>query len=189
MKFIYLDTETTGLDKEKDDIIQLSGILSANGVSEEFDFRIKPREGVHLSDSAYQAHLVTEEEMQSYPEASEIFPQFMALLNKHVDRFDRADKFFFVAYNAEFDYGFMRNWFKLNSESYFNSWFHHPPLDVMQLAAFHLMGKRAQMKNFKLTTVYEELMGHSFDNAHDALEDVKAMKEILSKIVENQRKL
>lgn len=186
---MYIDTETTGLDKENDDIIQLAGIISANGQKEEFDFKIRPRPGTVLTDSAFQAHLITNEEMQAYPPASEVFPKFMALLNKYVNRYDRMDKFFFVAYNADFDMNFLRKLFDHQEERYFSSWFFHPALDVMQIANFHLLGKRHQMKNFKLITVYEELMGHPFENAHDALADIRATKEVLNKIVENQKKL
>ena len=58
----------------------------------------------------------------------------------------------------------------------------------MQKAAFHLMGRRPFMKNFKLITVYEELMGKPMVDAHDALADIRATREILNKIIEEERK-
>jgi len=189
MKFIYIDTETTGLDPIKDDIIQLAGIVSVDGVSEEFNFRIKPRPGNHITDAAYMAHLITDKEAQEYPPASEVLPQFMDILKKYINRYDKKDKFFFIAYSAVFDFDFLRNFFEINGEQYFGSWFYFPPLDVMQLAAFHLMGRRAELKNFQLATVYEELIGKPLENAHDAMADISATKEILNKIVANQKKL
>jgi len=185
MKLMYIDVETTGLDREKDDIIQLAGIISANGQRETFNFNI--RSDVELSEGAYMAHRKTQEEIASYPSSSEIFPQFMELLSKHVKKYDRADKFFFIGYNAGFDMDFVREWFKKNDESYFGSWFHFPPLDVMQMANFHLIGKRHMMKNFRLTTVYEEIMGKTFPDAHDALADITATSELLDEIMRRQK--
>ena len=187
MKLIYIDVETTGLDRKEDDIIQLAGIIVANGVTEEFNYRIRPREGVKLSEGAYMAHKKTDKEIQTYPTSSRVFPTFMSMLKKYINPYNKEDKFFFVAYNSDFDMDFLRNWFDLNSENYFNSWFHFPSLDVMQTAALHLIGRRPYMKNFKLITVYEELMGHPMENAHDALADVKATKEMLDKILEKQK--
>ena len=187
MKLIYIDTETTGLDKKKDDIIQLAGIISADGNTEKFNFLIRPREGYRLSEGAYLAHKKTKEEIDQYPPSSVVFPQFMALLGRYIKKYDKTDKLMFVAYNAMFDMEFIRAWFDLNGEDYFHAWFHFPALDVMQAAAFHLIGKRHLMKNFQLSTVYEEIVGKPMVDAHDALADTIATKEILNKIIENQR--
>ncbi len=187
MKLIYIDTETTGLDKSKDDIIQLAGIISVDGSTEEFNFLMKPRDGYKLSEGAYLAHKKTKEEIDQYPPSSEVFKQFMELLGKHISKYDKKDKFMFIAYNAMFDMDFIRAWFDQNNEDYFHAWFHFPALDVMQAAAFHLIGKRHLMKNFQLSTVYEEIIGKPIINAHDALADILATKEILNKIIESQR--
>ena len=83
---------------------------------------------------------------------------------------------------------FLRGWFDRNNESYFGSWFYFPPLDVMQIAAFQLLGKRHLMPNFQLTSVYEEIIGEPMIDAHDALVDIKATRILLNKILENQKK-
>ncbi len=189
MKMLYVDVETTGLDWEEHDIIQLSGSLSVFRHREDFDLLMRPAGDYQLNESAYQCHKKTREEIDSYPSSSEIFNKFMGMLKKHVNKYDKTDKFFFIGYNSTFDMNFVRAWFEKNDEEFFHSFFHFPSLDVMQAAAFHLMGKRAQMDNFRLDTVYKELTGKTLEKAHDAMADINATKEILTKIVEQQGRL
>lgn len=40
-----------------------------------------------------------------------------------------------------------------SGDKYFRSWFYFPPIDVMGMAAIHLMKRRADMKDFELLTV------------------------------------
>lgn len=185
---MYIDTETTGLDKDVDDIIQLSGIINVNSKIEEFDFCIRPREGYVLKEGAYLAHKKTTQEIDRYPSSQQVFKQFKEILTKHVNPYDKTDKFMFVAYNAMFDFNFVQKWFEYNDEMYFSAWFHFPPLDVMQMAAFHLIGERHLMPNFRLSTVYEQITGKAMQGAHDAMADIRATQEILSHILKSQRK-
>lgn len=189
MKLIYIDVETTGVDDKKDDIIQLAGIISANGQKEEFNLLMRPQEGYELSEGAYLAHKKTREEIDTYPLSAEVFKQFMTMLKKYINKYDKKDKLFFIGYNADFDLDFVRAWFDQNDEDYFHAWFHYPALDVMKLAAFHLIGRRHLLKDFKLSTVYEEIVGKPIVNAHDAMADISATKEILNKILEKQKSL
>lgn len=37
-------------------------------------------------------------------------------------------------------------WFEKSRDKYFGSWFYFPPIDVMGMAAVHLISRRAGMK-------------------------------------------
>lgn len=178
MKLIYIDTETDGLDPKKNSIIQIAGIIRVNGLDEEFDFKMAPWEGRESNPEALAISGRTIEEVKGYPDQRAIFQLFMALLGRSVDRYNKADKFMFCAYNARFDDDFLREWFAVNGDKYYGSWFWTPALDVMQLAAFYLMQKRHTMPNFKLATVYETIIGKPMEGAHDALADIKATRDI-----------
>lgn len=71
-------------------------------------------------------------------------------------------KLFFTAYNASFDYNFMHNFMSIHGEKYFNAYFWHPYIDIMQLAMFKLWSLRYILPDFKPSTVAKYL-GIEFD--------------------------
>lgn len=186
MKIIYLDVETTGFDEKTCGLLQVAGIISANGKSEEFDLIMNPGDVVYDRDSAIINENLTMKQIKEAPPSIDVFNQFIQLLSKYVNRYNSKDKFHVVAYNGNFDMQFLRAWFLKHNDQYFGSWFWHPVLDVMYLAAFHLLGKRHLMDNFKLSTVYEFLFEEDFPNAHYGLDDVRATKRILNYILTKQ---
>lgn len=55
MKIMWLDTETTGLNKEKCDIIQLSGIIVIDGEEKErFDFYCQPINFENIEPASFE---------------------------------------------------------------------------------------------------------------------------------------
>ena len=107
-----------------------------------------------------------------------IYKQFVDLLSKYVDRYNKKDKFFLAGYNiASFDNSFLRAWFIQNGDKYFGSWFWSNCFDVMVLATPYLSEKRAEMENFKQGTVAKAL-GINVDDSklHDALYDIEICK-------------
>lgn len=189
MKIIYIDTETTGVNPKVNAVIQIAGTISVPGKSEDFDIRIAPRPEARIDEGAMARNGTTLEQMKSYPSSADSYKQFISLLSKYVDRYDRNDKLYFVGYNSSFDADFIREWFVQNNDEYFASWFWNPTLDVMQLVAFHLIGRRHELANFKLGTVYKYLFGEDFENAHEAGSDIKATRRILNYVMEQQKKL
>ena len=47
------------------------------------------------------------------------------------------------------------------------------------------MGRRHELKNFKLVTIYEYLFGEQYDGANGALADSNATKKVLMRIFED----
>ena len=191
MILLYIDTETTGLDTATCSIWQLSGYISdtATGTSDSFDYKIRPYRNEIISKEAAAKTGATQEELDSYPSQSEAFSNFTALLSKYVDLEDWNQRVIPVGYNVSFDLDFLRAWFIFNnSATLFSKNIYFPGIDVMYLAAYCLLGERSKMRNFQLTTVYEKLTGKPLINAHNAMADIDATKELLNVIVRKLRK-
>ena len=185
-KIMYIDVETTGLDPKMHSIVQCSGIIEIDDVEKDrFDLRIRPLQGSHIDPAALKVIGKTSEDLMAYPNNADQFSEFLLLLKKHVNRYDRKDKMFFVAYNGTFDMQFIRAWFEARLDKYFGSWFYFPPLDIMTIAANEMMDVRSEMTDFKLGTVCEQL-GIEWDElaAHDALYDVEKTMEVHSRLEE-----
>ena len=180
VKEVFLDVETTGLDPRQHVIHQLSGQIYVNGnLVDSFDYNIKPHERGKIDPKALEASNVTKQQIMKYPDRKDIFPKFMALLNKEVDRYNKNDKFFFCAYNAHFDNGFVRKFFEQNGEKYFGSYFWSNNIDVMVLASQYLKDKRNLMENFKQGTVAKFLkIKVDETKLHNSQYDIEIMKQI-----------
>lgn len=119
-------------------------------VKEKFDFKVQPNPKAEILQEALDVAGVTKEQIMAYPPMGEIYKQFVDLLSKYVDRYNKKDKFFLAGYNiASFDNSFLRAWFIQNGDKYFGSWFWSNCFDVMVLATPYLSEKRAEMENFK----------------------------------------
>lgn len=176
---MYCDLETTGLNPKADSIVQLAGIICSDLGEEEFNWKIRPYRPYELSHGAKIKTGFTPELLESFEDQAVIFTEFNELLKRHQG--EKKEKIHFVGYNStSFDMAFMRDWFEFNRSFMFGRIFYFPSIDVMHLAAFYLMGRRGNLVNFQLETVYETLMGHRMENAHDALADIKATREMLS---------
>lgn len=193
MKYLFFDVETTGLDPQKNAIIQLSGIIDIDGeIKEEFDFRIKPFEDSVINQSSLDFLGFTKEHIMNYPEPDIQFNKFVNILNKYVKKFDRNDKFFLVGYNSQaFDMPYLRKFFLDNSKTAkdyeygngFGSYFYNPTLDVMILQAMYNKNNYNLTKEKKLFVVCKS-MGMKIDEEklHDALYDVRITRELFYKI-------
>jgi DNA polymerase-3 subunit epsilon len=186
MKFIFIDLETTGIPCPESGLIQLAGAIEFDGEEKEsFDIRIRPFPNDAISEEALEVNGVSREDLEGYEDPKVAFRKFVDILGRYVDRYDKLDKFHLVAYNAKFDADHLRAWFEKNGDGFFGSWFWHPPLDVMSLAAIGLMRKRPALENFKLVTVAETL-GLQVDEArsHEAMYDIGLTREIFRKLQE-----
>lgn len=155
MKLLFFDLETTGTNPGKNGIHQISGEIVIDGLTKEkFDFKVRPNPNALIEQQALDVAGVTREQILAYLPMDEIYRQFVAMLGKYVDKYKKTDKFFLVGYNnASFDNQFLRGFFLQNSDQYFGSWFWSNSIDVMVLASNKLAERRAEMENFKLSTV------------------------------------
>lgn len=185
-KIMFYDLETTGTKFWKNGIHQISGIIEIDGKAvEEFNFRVKPNPKAEIEQEALDVGGVTMEQIMSYPEMDVVYRQFVAMLNKYVNKYDKADKMTLAGYNnAPFDNQFLRAFFVQNGDKYFGSYFWSNSIDVMVLATLRLLGIRSTMENFKLMTV-AKTVGIQIDESklHDAMYDIYLIREIYNKII------
>ena len=181
MKLFFYDLETTGLNPGKNGIHQISGMIVIDGeVKEKFDFKVQPNPKAIIEDEALAVAGVTREQVLAYEPMQNVYQKIVAMLGKYVSKFDKKDKFFLVGYNnASFDNQFFREFFAQNRDKYFGSWFWSNSFDVMVLATPYLAERRADMANFKLSTVADTLgIKVEEDKLHDAMYDIYLTKAI-----------
>lgn len=188
VKLLYLDTETTGLDYRQHAMVQMAGSVVIDGeVKESFDFKMRPMDGQRIDPQALLVQNRTEDEVLAYSDPVSTFLAFRAILERYVDRYDKADKFFLVGYRIAFDEEFLREFFRRNDDKYYGSYFWTPAIDVMVLAATYLLQDRANLPNFKLGTVAQHLGILPDAGLHDASVDIdltrRVMKVVASKII------
>lgn len=184
-KIFYFDLETTGTKYWRNGIHQISGLIEINGeVKEEFDFHVQPNPSAEIDPEALKVGGVTLEQIMAYPPMGEIHEKLKYMLNKYVNKYDKKDKFFLCGYNnAPFDNPFLRAFFVQNGDNFFGSYFWSGGIDVMVLALDFLKYRRADMNNFKLMTVAEE-MGIKIEEEklHNATYDIYLTREIYRRI-------
>lgn len=181
MKRLFLDLETTGIDHRKHGIHQIAGLIEIDGeIVEEFDHKVAPHEKAIIEAEALKVGGVTEEQIRGYDPIGRVYNRFLRMLGKYIDKFNREDKFFILGYNSNyFDVPFLRMWFELNGDVYFNSWFFKAEIDVMCLAGEYLGERVVKMPNFKLMTVARELgIEVGEEKLHDGIYDVKITRKI-----------
>lgn len=175
MKFLFLDTETTGTDKNKHGIHQLSGsIVIDNIITEIFDIKFKPFDDCEFDEKALQVVNYTEDELKSrIMTEKEAYESFVKILSKYVNKFDKKDKFFLVGYNVHFDKDFLYEMFVRCNDNFLFSYIWGNHIDVMVLGTTKLLSLRWKMENFKQGTV-AKFFGFevSEKELHDALYDI-----------------
>ena len=180
-KRLFLDTETTSTDQKRAGVYQISGVIEYDKIYEEFNFLCNIFDNDLVEDSAFKVNEMSIEKIMKFPDPVSVFQQFIGLLSKHVDRYDKNDKFTAIGYFSEFDAQILRNWFNKNNDSYFGSWFWHPWIDVAQMAAYVYQEDRDIFPNFRLRTIAYAMSlinDKEEKNLHNALIDAKITRQM-----------
>lgn len=189
IKKFFCDLETTGLSPKKNGVLEIGGIIECGTVLKEFHLQCRPYAADEITQGALNVNKLTQDEINSFPPAPDTYQKLIHILSRHVDRYNKKDKFFFVAYNATFDSQFLREFFKKSGDQYYGSWFWHPFIDVMTLAAFHLMKDRAYMPDFHLDTVAKHI-GVEVDEGerHTTMYDIQLTRKLYYKLIDKEEK-
>lgn len=155
-KHIYIDLETTGLNPNQDRICQL-GVILDDGT--EINSLINPE--INIPKQVSDLHGITNELVQDAPK----FVDFAARL---VDELEAAEVF--VAYNYAFDFQFLQNeLFKaVQYELREDSFVFLDPYKIFKTMFPH-----------NLSNAYKFYTGKEFNEAHNAIHDIRATKEVL----------
>ena len=181
MKILYFDVETTGLHCVKQDIIQLAFLVEIDDkLVEKGNIKMQPFDYETVEQKALEVNKTTIKMLKTYQPPQEAYKEFITVLGKYVDKYNPEDKFFPAGYNVQFDMGFLKQFFIKNEDKYFGSWFNYKMLDPLPLLyLLHVKG----VIDFKKYTLEEVCSQLKIDlDAHDALSDVEATREVFCRL-------
>lgn len=191
MKLAYTDVETTGLDPISCAIWQLSGIIEIDGVIEEkFNILMRPNMDQNINLGALEATKASLDKIVKGDLSQfEGYNLFISILDKYINKYDKTDKFFMVGYNNHsFDSAFVRQFMKMHDNPYYGSYFWHPGIDVMLIAAYAALKQRSNLPDFKLLTVAKSLGIEVIEEkAHDATYDIEVTRDMF-KLIQSEYK-
>lgn len=176
-KCLWFDTETTGLNSYKNDIIQIACIVEVEGnVLDQFESKIRPFDPANVEPKALEVNGLKLEDVLKYPDPKIVHKEFTKFISNYIDKFDKADKFAPAGYNIKFDIDFLMSFFRKCGDSYYGSYFNYKAIDPLYM--IHVMDyeRKINLPNYKLVTV----CNHYNINieAHEALSDIKATREL-----------
>ena len=182
-KLLWCDTETTGLDDKVNDVVQVACIIVIDGKTvEEFEKFCRPINPDAISDEALEVNGRTREEIMAWPDPEVMKGELVDIFSRYVNRYNKADKFIMAGQNVRFDAEFLGQHFEKCGDPYFFSWIHGAHLDTLNLALLlEIRKKKTLFKDRKLETL-AKVMGVKLDNAHDALADIQATREVGQKL-------
>ena len=187
MKVAYIDVETTGLDAAAHGIVEVAVIIEIDGEVKATKVwpmnpsknRLKKKAKVDLK--ALEINKKTIDEIRDYQASSEVFDEFIELLETYIRPEVYEDSFKIAGYNSQFDMGFIQEWFNLNNFKY-NYYFDYKDIDVFALVKYLVYLGKIDTPNHKLETLCR-----LFDIEHDAhssLSDIEATHKLSTLLVE-----
>lgn len=159
MKTLTFDTETTGVDTSKDQIVELCLMGDDN---RSVVWRIKPK--VAISPEAQAVHGISMEDLKDCP-------TFIQVAETIKPYFDEADVL--IGYNVGFDINMAMEAFERCAM----------PLDLKGKLIVDPLKLWYQLEKRNLESAYEMFTGKKMEGAHAAEADVKAAKEVLDAMI------
>lgn len=121
LTYVVFDTETTGLDPERDEIVQIGAVRVVNGrivQGERYDTLVNP--GRPIPKGSTKVHGISDDMVATAPSVAEAVAGFHAFARDAI----------LVAHNAPFDLAFLRRASREHDYA-----FEHPVLDTVLLSA------------------------------------------------------
>jgi DNA polymerase-3 subunit epsilon/ATP-dependent DNA helicase DinG len=164
--FVALDLETTGLNANKDTIIEIGAVrYQGDQILDRFSTLVNPQRPIPLF--IQQLTGITNRDVANAPTLEKILPELLAF----VDR----DVFGLVAHNAAFDIGFLRA---------AGANFHRPVFDTFELATILMPGIPSYSLGELASTV-----GITLTDAHRAPDDALATARLFMHLLGQIRAL
>ena len=180
-KILFFDCETTGLNPTKNDIIQISGIIEIdNKEADRFNIKMQPFNWDNIEQEALNVHGISIEKLKEFQKPDIAYREIVTLFDKHIDKYDKDDKFIVCGYNVRFDIDFLKEFFHKNGNEYLFSYFGQVK-DPMQVINYLRTIGKIDVINSKLTSVCE-YFNIDIGQAHDAMADIVATKLVAEKL-------
>lgn len=176
MKILYIDTETTGTNSQKHEIIQIAALIEIdNEIVEEVNLRIRPTNWETIDPEALKVTGKTLEELKTYMDPKMAFITLKGIFERYVNKYDRNDKFYPAGHNLGFDIEFLQAFWKKYGDAYgtgsYQNWRF---LDTRILANFLCSHDLIKPLNVTLGEMCKMYNIHL--DAHDALNDIRATR-------------
>lgn len=169
----FIDIETTGFDIERQEIVEIGGVIvkQENGIAgdiiEEFEIKVKPQ---RINEADPEALAIN-----GYNEAAWMFaldlPQAMVMFA------EKTKDCVMVAHNIAFDYSFLAKAFAITGVE--NKMF-YAKMDTISYA-YAKLGNNTDITRFSLAALCEHY-GITNQRAHTALADARATYEMYKKL-------
>lgn len=169
-RFIAFDTETTGLNPDKDCIVELGAVVFEHGVPiETFQSYVNP--GVYISEEVSALNHITNEMLQAAPTEETIYPELMRFLGTAAK-----GETMICGHVAAFDLSFLcKTLGRLGITANFRF------VDTRQLAT-----QIPELTHHSLAAV-AEYFNVPHEHAHQAKEDALTSGQIFCKMLERNR--
>jgi DNA polymerase-3 subunit epsilon len=177
-KWLWFDTETTGIDHKKNSLLQIACIVEIDKKVEEiFNIKCRPIPGQEISEEALKVNNLTIEEINSWPLPYKLYIDLKEKFEKYIDKFDRSDKFIIAGHNITFDYNFLDSFFRNLGDDYLGSYLDtRARIDTKEVANFlKIMGK-LKVEDIKLKTLCNYF--NIQINPHEALSDIISNRKV-----------
>ena len=184
-KFLWVDTETGGVDPQINGIIQIAGIyeigkgLHKNNQGTKFEALVNPLD-TKLEKKALKINGHKKKKIKKYPK--DTLPKFIDFLDARVNKFNKSDKLLILGYNVKFDLEMIHAWAKREGFEFMGSYLDWRIVDVAVLArTAHALGIMPENPiNFKLGTICK-IYGIK-EPTHDAMDDIIATRKLFFKL-------
>ena len=187
MRFLWLDTETTGIEVTDSAAFEVAMILIDNGsfICERCFFLNPLSETIKYHEEAGKVHGYSKVDIKSFPTESEQVPKLAHFLADARELFQKdgskTEKLVIAGYNVGFDIKHIKALLERNGFK-FEDYFSNTVADVFEQVKRAGMQKALPyLPDRKLGTVAKHL-GVNLESAHDALADIKAIRDVATKL-------
>ena len=182
MKLLYVDVETTGVDAQRNGIVQIAWIIEIDGeVATEASFVVNPPAWAEIEPDAIAVHGISENEFRRGLTYREVHDRLESDMARYVDRYERTDKFRLSGYNVRFDFDFLRRLWEDCGDRYLGAWIQYGQF-IDPFGAFpiwQLAGVVPSLPNLQLATVARAFGVTDVAGAHDALADLHMTRAVV----------
>ena len=167
--YVVIDTETTGLDRSHDNIIEIGiAVVKGGEITEEYDTLVNPQQ--HIPSEATAVNHITDDDVKDAPKIAEVVPKVYDMIaNKTV-----------VGHNVSFDLAFISRAFETEGKS----------CVIHYADVISTLKRFVDLPNYKLETAAQHF-GVLDKQTHRAIDDVRATNAVLRKTIDmviNQHK-
>lgn len=170
----FIDTETTGLDFDTNEIIEIGGVIVIQGdgsfeIIDEFSFKIKPE---HIETANPTALKINKYDPDAWKDA-------LALSDAMKIFSEKTDNAVMIGHNISFDASFIEKAFRTTGIA--NKMYHYLTLDTVSIA----YAKLNKIDDIKRLTLHELCDYFKIENKeeHSALSDARATFELYKKLM------